>query len=642
MAQIPESIGKYKVQSLIARGGMGEVFKAEHPTLGRPVVIKRLTMRGNPGVVERFRREAQIMIDFKSEYIVDVFDHFREGSWYHIVQEYIDGISLDALIERERYLPEHIALPIFLAACRALDYAHARGVVHRDIKPGNILISRSGQVKLVDFGIASVRGGEGEAALTQDGMTLGTPSYMAPEQFHSSRTVDARADIYSLGVLLYEAVTGKKPFPGSFTPETLQLIQRGRYRAPARVNPRVSPFVNRLIKKAMHARKNRRFSTLRGMMNRVEQYLGTRESHKRPQEYAPLIASYLADENPPPPRRPASITKLVTVSLLVVGVLGLVSMLFYRGYHRGLLFPSRYGGVSMVIQVPRQYELPGSLPGTIQGQLIPLGLNELGSYQPETAGDPGVGTPPEASAAGPDSGAGAEDLQEGRARAIPVHLGGRPGADGGLEFVSALSFVPAGDYTLQVGVGEGLVVRSLRILPRREAGWNQRVRFQLPEPEPAVLEIVPRVRDGRTGIILSRDARITLLKGGMSGEDLELLIQMAGYFSSRVELSTLVGQRRVIIDASLEPRPGTVRVSWPGAGNGRRQLVLNGSSRYLEGGRDPEFRRIPALEAGGELTLVLAPGTYTLGYQEDGGFWEQVFTLEPTQRIDVVLAAGRN
>jgi serine/threonine-protein kinase len=660
MAQIPESIGKYKVQSLIARGGMGEVFKADHPTLKRPVVIKRLTMRGNPGVVERFRREAQIMIDFKSEYIVDVFDHFREGNWYHIVQEYIDGISLDKLIERERYLPEYIALPIFLAACRALYYAHARGVVHRDIKPGNILISRSGQVKLVDFGIASVRGGEGEEALTQEGMTLGTPSYMAPEQFHSSRDVDARADIYSLGVLLYECVTGKKPFPGSFTPETLQLIQRGKYPAASRVNPRVGGFLNRLIRKAMFARKNRRFKTLSAMIRRVEQYLGTKESYEHPHEYAPLIASFLAEENPLPNQRPASITKLVVVSLLVVGFLGLISMFLYRGYHQALFSPQSYGGVSVTIRIPQSYELPGSLPGTIQGSLIPLSIGQF----TESSADAG--------STGPEP--------------RVLHLGGRAAASGQLEYAAPLQFLSTGDYTLEVGVGEGLLVRSIRVLPRSIAGWNQVVSFQLPSPEPASLEVIPRIRDARTGIILTRDARVAVTSGGQSGQDLGVRVQLQGYYSTTITVPTRIGQRQVIIDAALEPRPGSVEVTWnpaPGArdqgtgnmhsdgspagtgttqgGSGElvqssdsnpdefqgnqsqrpRQLLLNGSERYLEGGRDPELRSLPRLKPGESSTIVLAPGTYTLGYREGNRLWEQGFTLVSTEITRIQLGSPR-
>ncbi|MFO8041745.1 MAG: serine/threonine-protein kinase, partial [Alkalispirochaeta sp.] len=252
--KIPDSIGKYTVIDRLAQGGMGAVYTAQHPTLERTVIIKKLTLRGNADIRERFRREAQIMMDLRNDAIVNVYDHFREGSFYYIVLEYVDGVSLEGLIRERRYLPDSVALILFREVCRGLAYAHERNVVHRDIKPANILISSRGEVKIVDFGIATIHGGEGsgggeggDAGLTREGMTLGTPSYMAPEQFQSTRSVDRRADIYSLGVVLYEMVTGTRPYPGTLSPQVIAPIQRGRYRAARAVNPKVTPFTNRLI-----------------------------------------------------------------------------------------------------------------------------------------------------------------------------------------------------------------------------------------------------------------------------------------------------------------------------------------------------------------------------------------------------------
>ena len=134
---------------------MGAVYKAKHPTLNRFVLLKKLTLRGGPQFIERFRREARIMMDFKHDHIVQVYDHFKEGSSYYIAEEFVDGVSLEQLIKRERYLSNEAAALIFYEVCKALQHAHEKGVIHRDMKPGNILISNQGEVKLVDFGIAT-------------------------------------------------------------------------------------------------------------------------------------------------------------------------------------------------------------------------------------------------------------------------------------------------------------------------------------------------------------------------------------------------------------------------------------------------------------------------------------------------------
>ena len=124
MAKIPESIDKYKLESLIASGGMGQVFKAIHPTLERPVILKKLTLRGNASVTERFRREARILMEFRSDYIVDLYDHFKKGANHYIVMEYVEGTSVQGLLVRERYLDNAVAAYIALCTAKALAYAH--------------------------------------------------------------------------------------------------------------------------------------------------------------------------------------------------------------------------------------------------------------------------------------------------------------------------------------------------------------------------------------------------------------------------------------------------------------------------------------------------------------------------------------
>jgi predicted Ser/Thr protein kinase len=346
-AKIPESIGKYRVRGLLAQGGMGAVYTAEHPTLERTVIIKKLTLRGSANVRERFRREAQIMMDLRNDAIVDVYDHFREGSFYYIVLEYVDGVSLDRLIRERRYLPERIAILILREAARGLAYAHGRNVVHRDIKPANILVSTTGEVKIVDFGIATIHGNDGqESELTREGMTLGTPSYMAPEQFQSSRSVDRRADIYSLGIVWYEMVTGKRPYPSSFTPEVIVRIQRGRYRSPRKVNPRVSRFSTRTIHRMLRPKVKHRISDLDRVIRRLTRRLKVRSHVTGCDE----IRRYLENESAlqRSPRLQRQIIAGVASAILVFLAAGLG---IQQDYHREVFQPDTFGAILPTVRI---------------------------------------------------------------------------------------------------------------------------------------------------------------------------------------------------------------------------------------------------------------------------------------------------
>ena len=149
--EIPELIGKYKISGKIAQGGMGVVYKAVHPSLKRDVVIKKMTMRTNSMAKERFKKEAQILLDMQSPYIVHLFDYFTEGPYRYMVEEFVDGLALDKLIKKQTVIEPTVALLILLDSCYALKFAHSKGIVHRDIKPGNILISRRAEVKLADL-----------------------------------------------------------------------------------------------------------------------------------------------------------------------------------------------------------------------------------------------------------------------------------------------------------------------------------------------------------------------------------------------------------------------------------------------------------------------------------------------------------
>ncbi len=206
--------GRYEFVRRLARGGMASVFLARDLQLNRHVAIKMLhpQFAADESFAERFRREAQAAAKLSHHNIVAIYDWGRQGDNYFIVMEYVEGQSLSELLAQRGRLDANSALGVGIGVASALSFAHRSGIVHRDIKPGNVLISSQGHVKVVDFGISTVVGGS-QSSLTQAGTILGTAAYLSPEQARGE-SVDTRSDLYSLGVVLYEAMTGRPPFKG--------------------------------------------------------------------------------------------------------------------------------------------------------------------------------------------------------------------------------------------------------------------------------------------------------------------------------------------------------------------------------------------------------------------------------------------
>jgi serine/threonine-protein kinase len=254
-------IGDYQVEAEIGHGGMGTVYRAVHPMIGKRVAVKVLksALSDNQTAVKRFTLEARAVNEIRHRNLVDIFafGQLPDGRWY-LVMEYLEGQNLgDVLHERGR-LSAAEALPIFLEVASALEAAHAKKIVHRDLKPDNVFLVAGPEgavsgVKLLDFGIAKLMEGHGLATgpRTVHGSTLGTPHFMSPEQARG-QALDGRSDIYALGVLLYRTLTGVLPIDG---PDMLSVCRKQVMEMPARPIERapdaVSPALDRLIMKML-------------------------------------------------------------------------------------------------------------------------------------------------------------------------------------------------------------------------------------------------------------------------------------------------------------------------------------------------------------------------------------------------------
>ena len=269
-------LGKYEITALIGRGGMATVYKAEHPGLGTMVAIKVLHphLAGDPAFVGRFRREAQAISALRHPNIVRVLDSDNQGDLYYIVLEFIDGPPLSTFltelhVQGRRMGPEE-TLSLFTPLCSALDYAHGQGMIHRDIKPGNIMLTSDHTPVITDYGVAKITGATN---FTSPGLVVGSVHYMSPEQAQGL-PVDGRSDIYSLGVVLFEVVAGRVPFDGE-TPVSV-IMQHLTSPVPAAhlLNPDVQPAVEEVLDKALAKDAARRYERAGDLARALAEALG--------------------------------------------------------------------------------------------------------------------------------------------------------------------------------------------------------------------------------------------------------------------------------------------------------------------------------------------------------------------------------
>lgn len=286
---------RYRVGEVLGRGGMGVVVAAEHTSLGDPVAIKVL----KPGALaserarQRFMREARAAARIKNARVAKVRDvgQLPSGAPY-LVMDRLRGVDLAAVIEQRGPLPVAEACLIALQVCEALATAHASGVVHRDVKPGNLFLEQAPHgelsVKLLDFGISKVVSGGDDEVLTGTSDLVGSPAYMSPEQLRASRDVDARADVWSLGVVLYEMLSGARPFRGDSVADVSMMIL---VEPPPPLAPGLPPTLVRIVERSLRKRREERFASVGAMASALAPLVGA-EGYRQ----ARRVGNILGDE----------------------------------------------------------------------------------------------------------------------------------------------------------------------------------------------------------------------------------------------------------------------------------------------------------------------------------------------------------
>lgn len=319
---IGQTIGACRIGEKIGQGGMGTVYKAHHINLDIPVAVKILPPQfaaSDKANSDRFIREARSAAKLKHQNVVGVLNVAHERGVYYIVMDYVDGKSVEKLLREQKKLPINQAIDIISQVCEALSYANENNIVHRDIKPDNVMLDSKGEVKLADLGLAKRI--DEESHLTQAGSMVGTPYYMSPEQVEDSRNADHRSDIYSLGCTLYQMVCGDVPFEGSSMANILYKHVNSPVPDPTESNPEIPKSLSRVIMKMMAKQPENRYPTAK----QVQDALAKVKSEKH--ESARLKSPHAPGRD----RKRAALTPYIAGGAALICVIVVISIMVFSG-----------------------------------------------------------------------------------------------------------------------------------------------------------------------------------------------------------------------------------------------------------------------------------------------------------------------
>jgi len=306
-------LSQYVLLDRLGEGGMGEVFRARHTRLDRDVALKimRKEKMAKPEAVKRFRREIRAAATLAHENVVRAFDADQSGDVHFFAMEFVDGTTLDQLVDEKGPLPVTEAADYVRQAALGLHHAFEKGLTHRDIKPANLLVDKSGVVKISDLGLVLLEDpetAESAGRLTKEGLTVGTPDYVAPEQARNPRAADVRADIYSLGCTFYYLLTGEVPFPGG-TP-TEKMLRHAREVVPAPSRPDLPDDVRGILARMTARRPEHRYQTPAEVAAALQPFSLHPAPRPTPPPLPAVPASLTEDELPVPADRTPTDSRL--------------------------------------------------------------------------------------------------------------------------------------------------------------------------------------------------------------------------------------------------------------------------------------------------------------------------------------------